>query len=155
MFPFKGVNVSIQRRIGTAGLPEDGPLIIESDNCKAQYKSAEHFFHQQQLSNEYKRQVVRIYGVTGHGKGEIDHVRGIAKVAVRQEIANGSFYQNAGEVVVFCSKSLSQANMLYDIKEIGNEALEPYKKISSSNDFSFHLCIFCPFSVTFFAPDRY
>ena len=75
--------------------------IIESDNCKSQYKSAQQFFNMQNIANKYTRLLIYLYGVAGHGKGEDDHVGGMAKVAVRQEIARGAYFANAEEVVSF------------------------------------------------------
>ena len=46
-------------------------IIIESDNCTSQYKSAQHFHDLQKISNQFDKTVVRIYGVAGHGKGEV------------------------------------------------------------------------------------
>ena len=39
--------------------------------------------------------LVRIYSVAGHGKGEVDHVGGLAKVAIRREVAAGQQLSNA------------------------------------------------------------
>ena len=57
--------------------------IIESDNCNAQYKSAQHFETIHCLSTTFKIPIVRIFSITGHGKGEADHVGGLAKCAIR------------------------------------------------------------------------
>ena len=57
--------------------------IIESDNCNVQYKSAQHFEAIQCLSATFKIPVVRIFSIAGHGKGEVDHVGGLAKCAIR------------------------------------------------------------------------
>ena len=46
-------------------------IVIDSDNCSAQYKSGLHFYHLQEISNSYDKAVVRMYGIPGHGKGEI------------------------------------------------------------------------------------
>jgi len=61
-------------------------MIIESDNCKGQFKSTEHFYYLQELSNNTNKEIICVYGVAGHGKGEVDHVGGIAKVCVRREV---------------------------------------------------------------------
>ena len=55
-------------------------IITESDNCTVQYKSAEHFTNIQKLSDEYQRPVIRLYGIAGHGKGEVDHVGVLPKL---------------------------------------------------------------------------
>lgn len=46
-------------------------VIVESDNCSSQYKSARHFSDMQDLSNRLDKKVIRIYGIAGHGKGEV------------------------------------------------------------------------------------
>ena len=46
-------------------------IIIESDNCSGQYKSAQHFLDMQVLSNRLNKPIIRIYGIAGHGKGEV------------------------------------------------------------------------------------
>ena len=57
--------------------------IIESDNCNAQYKSAQHFEAIQCLSTTFKIPVVWIFSIAGHEKGGVDHVGGLAKCAIR------------------------------------------------------------------------
>ena len=54
-------------------------ILIESDNCSNQYKSAEHFHDLQKISDEENKTLVRFYGVEGHGKGEVDHVGGLRR----------------------------------------------------------------------------
>ena len=46
-------------------------IVIESDNCRAQYKWAKHFNDLQSLANKLGKTVIRIYGIAGHGKGEV------------------------------------------------------------------------------------
>ena len=57
--------------------------IIESDNCNAQYKSAQHFEAIQCLSATFKIPVVWIFSIAGHGKGEVDHIGRLVKCAIR------------------------------------------------------------------------
>ena len=57
--------------------------IIESENCIAQYKSTQHFGAIQCLSTTFKIPVVRIFSIAGHGKGEVNHVGGLTKCAIR------------------------------------------------------------------------
>ena len=66
-------------------------LIIESDNCYSQYKSAEHYHDLQQIADDKNVTIIRSYSIAGHGKGELDHVGGMMKVAIRCEIAAGKF----------------------------------------------------------------
>ena len=53
-----------------------GICVIESENCSAQYKSAQHFYDIQQISNKYEMSILRVFSIAGHGKGEVDHVGG-------------------------------------------------------------------------------
>ena len=50
------------------------------------------------------KQIMCIYGVASHGKREVDHVDGVVKVAICQEIAHGAYFLNAGEVVTFLTE---------------------------------------------------
>lgn len=67
--------------------PENAVIVWETDNCANQAKSAEHFRDCKQLANLLMRIIIRIWGVAGHGKSEVDHVGGVAKVAARTAIA--------------------------------------------------------------------
>ena len=55
-------------------MPQDSIIIIESDNCAGKYKFSQHFFDVQQIANTYDKTVIRVFGISGHGKGEVDHV---------------------------------------------------------------------------------
>ena len=50
--------------------------IIESDTWSSQYKSVKHFYDLQELANIYQTQLLWVFGVTGYGKGEVDHIGG-------------------------------------------------------------------------------
>ena len=43
-------------------------VVLESDNCTAQYKSAMHFNDLQKLSNRLDKNTIHLYGIAGHGK---------------------------------------------------------------------------------------
>jgi len=49
-------------------------ILVHSDNCNSQYKSAKYFYHLQELANQKRKQVLRVWSIAGHGKGEVDHV---------------------------------------------------------------------------------
>ena len=76
-------------------------IIIESDNCSSQYKSCEHFYDMELLANHYDVNIIHIFGIAEHGKGEVDHVSGLAKTAIRREIAAGEFFSDASDMVCF------------------------------------------------------
>ena len=80
------VLVALQEMMKFAGV-EDGNLVITSDNCSSQYKSAKNFADLQLLADEFGVTIVRMYGVAGHGKNEVDSVGGTAKIAIRTGIA--------------------------------------------------------------------
>ena len=76
-------------------------IITESNNCKSQYKSAAHFVSIQSIADFYDKKVLQIFRIAEPGKGEVDHVGGIAKTTIRCEIANGVFSSGAEEMVDF------------------------------------------------------
>ena len=53
--------------------------LVHRDNSKSQYKSPKHFHHLQMLANEKEKQVLRVWSIAGHGKGE----DGIGNLLVR------------------------------------------------------------------------
>ena len=85
-------------------------IIIESDNFSSQYKSAPHFHHLQDICNKYELKIIHVYSVAGHGKGQVDHVGGLAKVAIRREIGAGPFFANLEDMVEFLNNKLGQKN---------------------------------------------
>ena len=100
-------------------------LFIESDNCFSQYKSVENFHNLQELSNKFNVTMIYLYGIAGHGKGEVDHVGGIAKISIRREIVTEGFMSDAGEMVDFLKEKFGQkTNPKYVIKEIDENILE-------------------------------
>ena len=93
------VHLSIREMLDATDLDDANYIIVESDNCSSQYKSAEHFTDLQSISDDFEMPLVRLYGIEGHGKGEVDHVGGIAKVYARDQISRGVIYQNASSIV--------------------------------------------------------
>ena len=82
------VHIALNEMLSEAELPtgDDAYVIIESDSCTSQYKSAAHFHSIQQISNEKNVKIVRVYSIAEHGKGEVDHVGGIPKTAIYEEM---------------------------------------------------------------------
>ena len=64
----------------------------------------------QSISNNTYKKVIRIFGIAGHSKGEVDHVGGLVKCAIRREIANGAFLENANDMVLFLSQKFGEQN---------------------------------------------
>ena len=58
----------------------------------------------QHLGNKFNHAAVRVFGIADHGKGEVDHVSGVAKVAVQQQIARGELFTSAWQVHEFLKK---------------------------------------------------
>ena len=60
-----------------------------------------------------------MYGVAGHGKSEVDHLGGLAKVAVQKQVAAVTLFMSAGEMVEFLiEKFQNKVTPNYYIKEI-------------------------------------
>ena len=59
-------------------IPQECTTVTESDNCTSQYKSAQYFHGLQEISTKYNRMLVRVFGIAGHGKGEMTML-GISK----------------------------------------------------------------------------
>lgn len=75
------VHLAIEEIIKESEIKPNMHIIIESGNCSQQNKSAPHFHHLQELANKYHTKIIRVYSVAGHGKGEVDHVGGLANKA--------------------------------------------------------------------------
>ena len=120
------VHQALQEMVSTIEVPEGVPMVIESDNCSSQYKSCQHFYHLQSLANQLNCDIVRMYGVAGHGKGEVDHVGGIAKVAVRKEICGGEVFQTSQQIVAFLEPKFRDKECpRYHIVEIEGRTFVP------------------------------
>lgn len=151
------VNAVLKEMLNTVvQIDANDTIIIESDNCAAQYKSSEHFWDCQNLANQYNKKLIRIFGIAWHGKGEVDHVGGIAKVSIRQEIAAGEFFSDAGDMVKFSQgKYKDHTSPHYVIKEIDPKQLEVDRATLKLKNFrgiqgssKFQVIIFMPNSNT-------
>ena len=89
-----------------------GYIIIESDNCSYQYKSSAHFHGMQTLANKFQVNVIRIFNIAEHGKGEIDHVGGLAKATLHRAIAAREFFNDVGEMVEYFDETLRSTEHL-------------------------------------------
>ena len=88
------VKVAIEEILSEAVIPPGAYIIIESGNCNSQYKSCAHFDSIQELSNHYNANIILVFGIAEHGKGENDHVGGLA-------ITTGEFFNDSSEMVIF------------------------------------------------------
>ena len=152
----------LEEIIAVSDIPDGVKLVLESDNCSGQYKSCQHFFHLQLMANSLNRIVIRLWGIEGHGKGEVDHVGGIAKVAARTSIAGGTVFQNSLEIVEFLNEKFGLNEIpRYHIVEMGVNHLTKEREEDHRKDFktingssSFHVAVFTPNCTTFKASPR-
>ena len=104
-------------------------IIITSDNFYVQYKSSHSFYHLQKLSNKLNIQIIRVYGIPGHGKNEVDCCSGVAKIAIRNKVSKGKFFSSAEDCTNFLSNKF--ANFIdpkYMFKVINSEELIVLRK---------------------------
>jgi hypothetical protein len=98
-----------------------------------------------------------MYGVAGHGKSEVDSVGGVVKIAIRNDVARGACFLDAGECVDFLhDKFQGSVDPMYSIKEIDPASLEIMRKENRYMVFptidgssSFQVLIFTPNSNKF------
>ena len=70
----------------------------------------------QWLSNKFGVAVLRVFGVAEHGKGEVDHVGGLAKTTIRQKIATGEHFQNTSTMVEYLTDHFrDKSNLVYKV----------------------------------------
>ena len=101
-------DIATKEMLMSTDVRESNAIIIESDNCTTQYKSASHFFKLQQLSDVFCKPIICIRSIAGHRKGEMDHVSGIAKVTIRQDIVGGMFFTDAEDMVHHLSSKYAE-----------------------------------------------
>ena len=151
--------LKIQKKVDFS---ENPYIVIESDNCSYQSKSSAHLHGMQTLANKFQVNVIRIFGVAEHGKGEVDHVGGLAKPTLQRAIAAWEFSNDVGEMVEYLDETLhSTEHLQYIVKEIDGKDLEceraaarlkEFPSIDGSN--KFQLILFEPNSTSFVAANR-
>ena len=156
------VSIAINKMLSTMDANGENVILLESDNCSGQYKSAEHFHDLQNLSNKENKTVIRFYGVEGHGKGEVDHVGGIAKVSARGEMTRGTIFDNAAQIVTHLQTHFGdKENPEYHIQEVTVDELKEeralrhkkvFKTIEGSS--SWQVIVFKPGQSSFSAATR-
>ena len=119
------VKIAIREILDEIKVSPGDTVIVNSDNCTSQYKSAHNFHDLETLAKEYKINIIRIFGVPGHGKNEINTVGGTQKIAIRRAVANRMVFDGAGACVDFIQQKFADSEApLYDIKEIYPEQVE-------------------------------
>ena len=104
--------------------------IIESNNCKSQYKCAAHFPDNQNVADTFNVTIIRVFGIPEHGKGEVDHIGGIAKSFIKSEIAAGEFLTGVKEMVELLQSKFSvSVQPIYIIKGVREERFAREKRI--------------------------
>lgn len=80
-------------------------LVLSSDNCASQYKCVAAFNRLLQWVDEYDIEIIRHYGIAGHGKGEIDSCGGHVKEALRASSLHvGDVFYTAEEALSMISR---------------------------------------------------
>ena len=146
-----------------ANIPES--CIIESDNCSTKYKSLQHFDNIRNICTKIGVPVILLFSVTWHGKGEVDHVGGLAKYSARRYVGIGGKVLNVTDCKDFLeTKFAEKPNPKFFLKLIDGDdladsraeaRLKKYLTIEGSDSFqvmvfqpnftifkaAFHLCI--------------
>ena len=72
-----------------------------------------------------------VFSISGHGKGEVDHVSGLTKVAIRRHVGAGGVVLDANDCAVFLQEKFGQAdNPAYVIREISVELLTEMRRVA-------------------------
>lgn len=85
-------------------------FIVKSDNCFSQYKCAKKFYGLSQIANQFNVNVIHIFVIAGHGKGQVDQVGGLAKDTIRREVAAKKNFSNANDIVHCLSENMLKVN---------------------------------------------
>ena len=142
--------------------PNMNILIMLSDNCQNQYKSAHNFYDLQKTANKYGITIYRIYGVPGHGKAEVDVVGAIIKMGIRREVGKGDYFKNAKDVTEFTKNKYRNSNYPeFLISELLATDLTQTRTVCNGKKFKtvegsskFAVCKFVPQSECFWASPR-
>ena len=116
----------------------------------------------QTLANKFLVNVILIFSIAERGKGEDDHVGGLAKTTLRRALAAGEFFNDVGEMVEYLPETLHRTEHLqYIVKEIDEKDLESERaaarlKVFPSMDGynKFQVMLFEPNSTSFVAANR-
>ena len=113
------VNNVLQKMLSECDISQSSNLIVESDNCLSTLPGRTAplsinvpniFYGLSQIANQLNVNVSHIFSIAGHGKGEVDHVGGLAKVTIRPEVAAEKTFSNANEMVHFLSEKYAEEN---------------------------------------------
>ena len=72
------------------------------------------------LANEKEKQVLRVLSNVGHGKGEVYHIGGVAKIFIKRAASNYSFFVKSSEMISYLLDKF--AEKAYVFVEIDSQA---------------------------------
>ena len=88
------------------------------------------------MANKHKKIIIRIYGIAGQCKGEVDHAGGIAKVSIRKAVASGLTFSNSEEMVDYSdNKFKDNTSTKYYFKEIDAKKLDELRARARANKY--------------------
>ena len=156
------VEVVIDKMLEDVNVQPSSHIIIESDNCSSQYKSTNHFESIQHVANKFNVNVIQVFGIAEHGKGEVDHVGGLTKTTIRRAIASGKILKTASGMVEFLQTYLESTDKLtHKVLEISKSELDVARLAASKKGFItidgsslFQVMIFTPHSTHIKASPR-
>ena len=73
-------------------------ILNKMDLSHSQYKSTMHFHHLQMLTNEKEKQVLKIWSIAGHGKGEVGYISGMTKISIKIAVSNDCFFDKSFKI---------------------------------------------------------
>ena len=87
------VHLALTNMIINAKAPDHSYIVIESNNCKVQYKSSGHFWSIQELANKYAVPIIRVFSIAEHSSCELFsqnllEVEQLKKMNLRSAFAN-------------------------------------------------------------------
>ena len=79
----------------------------------------------QTLANKFQMNVIHIFSIAEHGKGEFGHVGGLAKTTLRRGIAAWEIFNDVEGMVEYLDETLrSTEHLQYIVKEIDEKDLK-------------------------------
>ena len=127
------VDIVIREMLSEEDVAAHDLIVVDSDNCTSQYKSVLDLHHYQMIANDYNKTLIKMYGVPSHGKGEVDHVGGTAKVVSRRLAATRVSFSGANDIVAALREKFAEkTEPRYSIKEISEAELEKARRADNA-----------------------
>ena len=90
-----------------------------------QYKSAECYYDLQSICDDFEVEKIRVYGIKGHGKNEVDAVGGVVKNAIRRAVKSGDIFTTASDCTEFSERKFAHETAPeYVTEDMAEEALK-------------------------------